>query len=119
MNFMIVDDSATMRKIIALALQPSGHTVIEAENGQDALDKLSGQKPDFFVVDVNMPVMNGIEFVKAIRAKTAYAKTPVIMLTTENEDKMINSGKEAGASAWVVKPFKNDEFLALIQKLSQ
>ncbi len=118
MNVFVVDDSSTMRKIISLALQPSGHTVTEAENGQDALDKLAGQKADLFIVDVNMPIMGGIDFVKQVRAKSAYAKTPVVMLTTESEDKMINSGKEAGATAWVVKPFKNDEFVALIQKLS-
>lgn len=118
MVIMVIDDSATMRKIVALALQPSNYQVIEAENGQDALAKLSGQKIDIFIVDVNMPVMGGLDFVKQVRGKAEYAKTPVIMLTTESEDKMVTQGKEVGASAWVVKPFKNDEFLALIQKLT-
>lgn len=117
MNIMVVDDSATMRKIVILALQPSGFKTVEAENGQDALDKIAAQKVDCFIVDVNMPVMSGIDFLKQVRAKPDHAKTPVVMLTTENEDKLILSGKEAGASAWVVKPFKNEDFLNLIKKL--
>ena len=117
MTVMVVDDSATMRKIVILALQPAGFQTVEAENGQDALDKSASQKADCFIVDVNMPVMNGIEFVKNLRTKPDYAKTPVIMLTTENEDKLINSGKAAGATGWVVKPFKNEDFLELVKKL--
>ncbi len=117
MNFMVVDDSLTMRKIVALALKMGQHNCIEADNGQIALQNLSAQQIDFFIVDVNMPVMNGIDFVKEVRKKPEFVKTPIIMLTTESDDKMIALGKEAGANAWIVKPFKNEELLNLINKL--
>ena len=118
MNFLIVDDSITMRKIVGLALKIFQYDYMEAENGQDALSKISAKKVDFIIADVNMPVMNGIDFVRQVRGKPECAKIPVIMLTTENDQNMINQGKEAGANAWITKPFKNEELLALIKKLS-
>jgi two-component system, chemotaxis family, chemotaxis protein CheY len=117
MNFMIVDDSDTMRRIVGLALKPAQYDFVEAENGQDALSKLSNTKVDFFIVDINMPVMNGIDLVKELRSKPEYSKTPIVMLTNESDDAVILQGKKAGANAWIIKPFKNEEFLNLIQKL--
>ena len=117
MNFLVVDDSSTMRKIVGLALKPAQYNYIEAENGQDALDKLPAQKIDFFIVDINMPVMGGIDFVKAVRAKPDHSKTPIIILTTESDNALIAQGKQAGANDWIIKPFKNDELMALIKKL--
>lgn len=119
MLIMVIDDSATMRKIVGLALKTSSYDFIEAENGQDALTKLSGQKIDLFIVDVNMPVMDGITFVKEIRKMGEYATAPIVMLTTESEQDMIAKGKEAGANAWIVKPFKNEELIGLVQKLAK
>lgn len=78
--------------------------------------KLAAGKVDFFLVDVNMPVMNGLDFVYQIRTKPEYKKTPVIMLTTESDQSIVWKGKEAGADGWIVKPFKNDDLLAMIKK---
>lgn len=117
MKFMVVDDSNTMRKIVGLALKSKGYEIIEAENGQDALNKAQAEKIDFFIVDVNMPVMNGIVFIQEIRKKPEYANIPIIILTTETEEDLKSKGKAAGANAWIVKPFQNEEFLSLIDKL--
>ena len=114
MNFMIIDDSSTMRKIIGLALKSDGHEYIEAENGKDAILKSDSNKVDFFIVDYNMPELNGIEFIKEIRKKTNYDKTPIIILTTESDNKLIEEGKTAGANAWIVKPFEKEKFLSVI-----
>lgn len=114
MIIMSVDDSATMRKIVGVTLTTAGHTVIEAENGQDALDKVPGKKIDLFIVDINMPVMNGIDFVSNLRRLPGFDKTPVIILTTESEQNMIDKGKQAGANAWIIKPFESEELLNLI-----
>ena len=119
MTLMLVDDSATMRKITALALKTESYDCVEAENGQDALSKLSAQKIDFFIVDVNMPVMNGFEFVKELRNIMNYKDTPVVFLTTETEQDMVSKGKAAGANAWIAKPFKNEELIQLVKKLAK
>lgn len=116
MTFMLIDDSTTMRKISGAVLKNAGYEFVEAEHGQDALMKLAAGKVDFFLVDVNMPVMNGLDFVYQIRTKPEYKKTPVIMLTTESDQSIVWKGKEAGADGWIVKPFKNDDLLAIIKK---
>ena len=115
MKIMSVDDSSTMRKIIATVLNTENYEIIPAENGQDALDKLSGVQPDVFIVDINMPVMGGVEFITRLRQKPEFKKTPVVILTTESEQDMIAKGKEAGANAWIVKPFESDDLIELIR----
>ena len=117
MKLMIVDDSSTMRKIVLMALKSFQAETVEAENGQEALEKLSSGKVDLFIVDVNMPVMNGIDLVKNLRAKPDYSRTPILMLTTESDTAMIEQGKAAGANEWIVKPFKNEEFVSTLHKL--
>jgi two-component system chemotaxis response regulator CheY len=118
MKVMIVDDSFTMRKIAKLALINPDNDFTEAENGQEALEKLPGLKYDLFIVDYNMPVMNGIAFVKTLRAIPDYSKTPVIMLTTESGDKLIQEGISAGVTAWMVKPFKYEFLLDMVRSLN-
>lgn len=117
MTLMTVDDSATMRKIVIVELKDLGYTIVEAENGKDALNKLNNQHVDFFVIDINMPEMNGIEFLKALRSRPEYQSAPAIMLTTESEKSLVEQAKAAGANAWVLKPFKNEELLNLVKKL--
>lgn len=114
---MIVDDSASVRQVVGLTLRGAGYDVIEGSNGKDALAKLSGQKVNLIVSDVNMPQMDGIAFVKAVKALPAYRFTPIIMLTTESGDDKKREGQAAGAKAWVVKPFKPDVLLNAVQKL--
>ena len=116
-TILIVDDSASLRQVVSIALKGAGYTVIEACDGKDALSKLDGQKINLIVSDVNMPNMDGITFVREAKKLPAYKFTPVIMLTTEAGESMKQAGQAAGAKAWVVKPFKPDQMLAAVSKL--
>jgi two-component system chemotaxis response regulator CheY len=116
-NILVVDDSASLRQAVGIALRGAGYDVIEACDGQDALAKLNGQKVNLIISDVNMPNMDGFTFVKAVKAMASYKFTPVIMLTTENQDGKKREGQAAGAKAWVVKPFQPVQLLAAVEKL--
>jgi len=116
-TILIVDDSASLRQVVNIALSGAGYNVIEACDGQDGLTKLDGTKIHLIVSDVNMPNMNGIEFVKAVKQNAEYKFTPIIMLTTESQDDMVQKGKEAGAKAWLVKPFRPEQMLDAVSKL--
>jgi len=116
-TIMIVDDSASLRQVVGIALKGAGYDVIEGSDGKDALSKLTGQKIHLIISDVNMPNMDGISFVKALKQLPNYKFTPVIMLTTESQDSKKQEGQAAGAKAWVVKPFKPDILLGAVQKL--
>ncbi len=114
---MIVDDSASIRQVVSIALQGAGFEVIEAADGKEALGKLTGQRVHLIISDVNMPNMDGISFLKALKELPDYKFTPVIMLTTESaEDKKLE-GQAAGAKAWMVKPFQPPQLLAAVNKL--
>jgi len=116
-TILIVDDSASVRQVVGIALKGAGYDVIEGRDGQDALTKLTGQKVHLIVSDVNMPNMDGITFVKNVKAMPAYRFTPVIMLTTESQEGKKREGQAAGAKAWVVKPFQPAMLLAAVEKL--
>ena len=116
-TILIVDDSASVRHVVGIALKGAGYDVIEGRDGQDALTKLTGQKVHLIVSDVNMPNMDGITFVKNVKAMPAYRFTPVIMLTTESQEGKKREGQAAGAKAWVVKPFQPAMLLAAVEKL--
>jgi two-component system chemotaxis response regulator CheY len=116
-TIMIVDDSASMRRVVGIALKGAGYDVIEGCDGKDALSKLTGQKVHMIISDVNMPVMDGITFLKAVKALPAYKFTPVIMLTTESEESKKREGQAAGARAWVVKPFQPEQLVNAVQML--
>ncbi len=116
-TIMIVDDSASLRQVVGIALKGAGYDVVEACDGKDALNKLDGQKVHLIISDVNMPNMDGITFVKEMKQLPKYKFTPVIMLTTESGDSKLQEGKAAGAKAWVVKPFKPDQMLQAVSKL--
>jgi two-component system chemotaxis response regulator CheY len=116
-TILIVDDSASLRQVVAIALRGGGYDVIEAFDGVDGLSKLNGQKIHLIISDVNMPNMDGITFVKAVKQNAAYKFTPIIMLTTESQEGKKMEGQAAGAKAWVVKPFKPEQMLAAVSKL--
>ena len=116
-TILIVDDSASLRQVVGISLRGAGYDVIEASDGRDALTKLTGQKVHLIVSDVNMPNMDGISLVKAVKQLPAYKFTPIVMLTTETADAKKKAGQEAGAKAWVVKPFRPEQLLAVAQKL--
>jgi len=114
---MIVDDSASMRRVVGISLKGAGYDVIEGCDGRDALGKLTGQKVHLIISDVNMPVMDGIAFLKAVKQMPAYKFTPVIMLTTESAEEKKREGQSAGARAWVVKPFQPEQLVNAVQRL--
>jgi len=118
-TIMIIDDSISLRQVVSIALTSAGYEVIEACDGKDALAKLTGQRIHLMVCDVNMPNMDGISFLKALREHPNYKFTPVIMLTTEAGEDKKKEGQMAGAKAWVVKPFKPLQLLVAISKLIQ
>jgi two-component system chemotaxis response regulator CheY len=116
-TIMIVDDSASMRRVVGIALKGAGYEVLEGCDGRDALSKLTGQKVHMIISDVNMPIMDGISFLKAVKQMPAYKFTPVIMLTTESEESKKREGQAAGARAWVVKPFQPERLVDAVQRL--
>lgn len=117
-TILIVDDSSSLRTVVKMALQRAGYEVQEAGDGQEALTKLEQlAKVHLIVSDVNMPNMDGISFVKALKQIPAYKFTPVIMLTTEAGDDKKREGQAAGAKAWVVKPFQPPQMLTAVAKL--
>jgi two-component system, chemotaxis family, chemotaxis protein CheY len=114
---LVVDDSASVRQVVGLALRGAGYTVVEASDGKDALNKLDGQKFNLVISDVNMPNMDGISFLKEMRQKSSYRFTPVIMLTTEGAEEKKREGQAAGAKAWIVKPFRPEQMLQAVSML--
>ena len=116
-TILVVDDSSSLRQVVSIALKGAGYDIIEACDGKDALGKLAGQKVHLVISDVNMPNMDGITFVKEMKKIAAYKFVPVIMLTTEGSDEKKKAGQEAGAKAWVVKPFQPQQMLAAVSKL--
>ncbi|MCR5864278.1 MAG: response regulator [Aquincola tertiaricarbonis] len=116
-TIMIVDDSASLRQVVGIALRNAGYDVLEGCDGKDALAKLKGQKVHLMISDVNMPNMDGISFVKAVKQNPSYKFTPIVMLTTETADGKKAEGQAAGAKAWVTKPFKPEQLLGVVQKL--
>ena len=117
-TILVVDDSASLRQVVGIALKGAGYEVIEACDGVDGLAKLgAAAKVHLIISDVNMPNMDGITFVKEIKQKPEYRFTPVIMLTTEAEEEKKLQGQAAGAKAWVVKPFQPQQMLAAVGKL--
>jgi len=114
---LIVDDSLSMRQMVAFTLRQGGFDVLEGENGQEGLDRLNGKKIDVIITDLNMPVMDGITFIQKVRALTAMKFVPILMLTTESQAAKKEQGKAAGATGWIVKPFDPDKLLQTIAKV--
>lgn len=116
-NVLIVDDSISMRQMVSFTLKQGGFNVMEAENGQDALDKLSGQRVQLIITDLNMPVMDGITFIQSVRQKQEWKHTPILMLTTEGLNTKKEQGKAAGATGWIVKPFDPQKLLQTVARV--
>ncbi len=116
-KIMVVDDSKAIRQSLIFTLKGHGYEVLEAANGVDALDLMKDNTIGLFISDVNMPEMDGIELLKRIKQDKDHKYTPVIMLTTESGRDMIEAGKEAGAKAWMIKPFQPEEIVSAVKKL--
>lgn len=116
-TILTVDDSPTIRQMTRLVLQGAGYKILEAVDALDGLTKLDGQDIHLILTDVNMPKMDGFEFTRRIRANPNYKFVPVVMLTTESESDKRQLGKSAGATAWIVKPFDQDQLLGVVKKV--
>lgn len=114
---MTVDDSATVRQVLKMTLEGANYQVFEAEDGQDALEKLVNQEIDLLVTDLNMPRLDGIELIKQVRQTPGRRFLPIIMLTSESQPEKKQAGKAAGASGWIVKPFKPAQLLAVVRMI--
>lgn len=114
---MTVDDSASVRQMVTFTLKGAGYTVVEAVDGKDALAKLGSTQINMMITDLNMPNLDGIGLIKGVRAMPAYKFIPIVMLTTESQDSKKQEGKSAGATGWIVKPFKPDQLLAVVKKV--
>lgn len=115
---LVVDDSVSMRQMVTFTLKGAGYEVVEAGDGKEAVGKLnSGTKPHLVITDLNMPNMDGITLIKEIRGMAAHKFTPVLMLTTESADDKKKEGQSAGATGWIVKPFKPEQLLKVVKKV--
>lgn len=120
---LIVDDSATLRMSVEMTLKSSGYEVAQATNGQEGLKVLQqlekeNRVPDMIISDINMPIMDGIAFIKAVKM-TSFRYLPILVLTTEREDSKKLEGKKAGAAGWLVKPFKPETLLSVVRKFTR
>lgn len=116
-TILAVDDSASIRQMVAFTLKGAGYNVVEASDGEDGLAKAKGGPVNLVLTDQNMPKMDGLTLVKALRAMPQYASTPILMLTTESSDSMKANGKAAGATGWLVKPFDPAKLLEVVKKV--
>ena len=115
---LVVDDSPTMRQMVAFTLTSAGFQVVEAGNGKEAVGKVNGgAKPDLVVTDLNMPEMDGITLIKEISKMPALKFTPSLMLTTEASDDKKKAGQASVATGWIVKPFNPEQMMAVIKKV--
>ncbi len=116
-TIMTVDDSASIRQMVSFTLKQAGYQTIEAVDGRDALSKLKGAAVQLVLADLNMPNMDGIELVRHVRANPSCRFIPIVLLTTESQAEKKQEGKAAGATGWIVKPFKPEQLLAVVKKV--
>ncbi|MBD3586288.1 MULTISPECIES: response regulator [Salinimonas] len=116
-KILAVDDSASIRQVVEMTLKSAGYDVTTAQDGQDALDQCKFNRFDFVLTDQNMPRMDGLTLIRELRKMSAYARTPIVVLTTEAGESMKTQGKAAGATGWMVKPFDPDKLLTVTSKV--
>lgn len=116
-RILSVDDSTSIRQLVQFTLEKEGYEVLLAVDGRDALDKVKQGPVDMVITDLNMPNVDGIELIRALRADPTFKFTPIVMLTTESASEKKDSGRSAGATGWIVKPFKPEQLIAVVKKL--
>lgn len=117
-KILVVDDSKSTRFMVATVLASAGHQITEARDGLEALRMAQTEKYNLVVSDINMPMMDGLELLKELRKTEGYRFTPIIILTTAESDGMKLKGREAGATAWITKPFSTAKLLEVIKKIT-
>jgi two-component system chemotaxis response regulator CheY len=116
-TILAVDDSGSLRQMVVFSLRAAGYQVSEAVDGQDGLEKARLQVYDLVLTDQNMPRMDGLGLIRALRAMSTYQKVPILMLTTESSDEMKSKGRAAGANGWLVKPFDPQRLIEVVKKV--
>jgi len=116
-TILTVDDSASIRQMVSFTLKSAGYDVMEAVDGADGLNKAKTRSVDLVLTDQNMPNMDGITLIKTLRTLPQYRATPILMLTTESSDTMKSSGRAAGATGWLVKPFDPQKLIEVVKKV--
>lgn len=116
-TILAVDDSASIRMMVSFTLKEQGYRVIEAQDGTEGLARMQEEKVDMVITDLNMPNLDGIGLIRGIRANATNKFTPIIMLTTESHDAKKQEGRQAGASGWIVKPFRPEQLLAVVKRV--
>ncbi len=114
---MTADDSASVRQMVNFTLTQAGYEVVEAVDGEDALEKLESMPVNMLFADLNMPKMDGIELIRQVRKNPRYKFMPIVMLTTESQMKKKQEGKTAGATGWIVKPFRPEQLIGVVRKV--
>lgn len=116
-SILAVDDSASMRQMVSFTLKSAGYAVVEAVDGQDALEKAARRDFDLVLTDQNMPRLDGIRLTRKLRETPKFAAVPILILTTESSDEMKQAGRAAGATGWLVKPFDPAKLIEVIRKV--
>ncbi len=116
-TILTVDDSVSIRQMVSFTLKNEGYEVVEAVDGADGLSKIKEQTVHMIITDLNMPNMDGIELIRSARGIDDYKFIPIIMLTTESQDSKKKEGREAGATGWIVKPFKPEQLVGVVKKV--
>jgi two-component system chemotaxis response regulator CheY len=111
---LIVDDSTSIRQMVAFTLKEAGFSVLEGANGKEGLEQLERHPVDLIITDLNMPVMDGLTFIRQTRSRTATRFTPILMLTTEGRAEAKQAGRAAGATGWIVKPFQPERLVSVV-----
>lgn len=116
-TILAVDDSGSLRQMVAFSLKAAGYDVVSAVDGQDGLNKAKEKTVDLVLTDQNMPIMDGLTLIKNLRELGSYQKVPILMLTTESSDEMKAKGRAVGANGWLVKPFDPKRLIEVVQKV--
>jgi two-component system chemotaxis response regulator CheY len=116
-QILTVDDSSSIRQMVGFTLRKAGYEVAEAVDGKDALDKIGKHKFDMIITDLNMPNLDGIQLIAAVRKLAGCSFVPILMLTTESQAEKKDAGRKAGATGWIVKPFNAEQLVSVVQKL--
>jgi two-component system chemotaxis response regulator CheY len=117
-RILTIDDSKTMRDMLRMTLVDAGYVVLQAVDGLDGLDVLKKERVDVVITDINMPKMDGYGVIRHLRADSGYDDTPILVLSTENDQKTKDIGRDAGATGWLVKPFDPDQLVEIVRQVS-
>ena len=116
-TILTVDDSRTMRDMLLMTLKDAGYDVVQAEDGEDGLEKLAAKRPDAIITDINMPKLDGFGFIEKVRADPSNTAVPILVLTTESEQDRKDRARQAGATGWIVKPFNPTKLLDALRRV--